>query len=243
VVTGQAEFFPYFDRFHGPVRVGTGDVDGDGVADIITGAGPGGGPHVRAWSMIGSPPIELTSFYAYAPELCDIPDINPDPLFCDGIYVAGGDVDGDGKAEIITGTNRSGGPLRVFKIDPGISSTEFTSFFPYFEAFQGPVRVAGVRERDLPGLAHPSPPPHTQRPGHQFVESVVSLTRTALSGTPAGRARAPPILPAAFTGKRVPESVGYFCPPVWNHSSWCTDPASRLITRDASGPLDRTHFF
>ena len=78
--------------------VAAADLNGDGVADIITGAGPGGGPHVRAFSLAGGGVTEVASFYAY------------DPSFTGGVTVAGGDVNGDGIAEIITGTDPSGGP-------------------------------------------------------------------------------------------------------------------------------------
>jgi len=139
-ITELASFFAYFPAFPGPVRVAAADVDGDGTADILTGAGPGGGPHVLAFSLAGGGLAELANFYAYDPLLCDIPGV-VDPLVCDGVFVAGGDVNGDGRAEIITGTNRSGGPVRVFTTGPeGIS--ELASFFAYFPAFPGPVRVA-----------------------------------------------------------------------------------------------------
>ena len=64
-----------------------------------------------------------------------------DPAHCDGVYVGSADVTGDGLAEIITGTNRQGGPLRVFQIGPG-GISELLNFFPYFDRFPGPVRVA-----------------------------------------------------------------------------------------------------
>ena len=42
------------------VRSGiTCDIDGDGLEDIVTGAGSGGGPHVRAFSLANGTVTEL----------------------------------------------------------------------------------------------------------------------------------------------------------------------------------------
>jgi len=70
---------------------------GDGVAEIITGAGPGGGPHVRAFDVVGGV-MEVASFFAY------------DVAFTGGVNVAAADLTGDGVAEIITGAGPGGGP-------------------------------------------------------------------------------------------------------------------------------------
>ena len=44
---------------------GPGDVTGDGAHDIVTGAGPGGGPHVKVFDGVTG--AEIRSFFAYDP--------------------------------------------------------------------------------------------------------------------------------------------------------------------------------
>ena len=119
-------FFAYDPAFTGGVSVAAGDVDGDGRADIITGPGPGGGPHVRVFS--GADFHEIGGFFAY------------DPAFGGGVHVAAGDVNGDGLADIITGAGPGGGPhVRVLD---GATFAEIGGFFAYDPAFGGGVRVA-----------------------------------------------------------------------------------------------------
>src|SRR5436190_14030042 len=76
-------FNAYDPAFRGGVRVAAGDTNGDGFADIITGPGYGGGPLVRIFD--GRTGAGLLSYNAYAGS------------FVGGIFVAAGDVDGDGK--------------------------------------------------------------------------------------------------------------------------------------------------
>src|SRR5215470_17678232 len=56
-------FFAYDPNFRGGVRVATGDVTGDGWDDVVTGAGPGGGPHVKVFDGITG--AEVRSFFAF----------------------------------------------------------------------------------------------------------------------------------------------------------------------------------
>ncbi|MGL4421579.1 MAG: FG-GAP-like repeat-containing protein, partial [Gemmataceae bacterium] len=120
------EFFPYEDTFRGGVLVAAGDVNGDGRADIITGTGIGGGPRVQVFD--GASGAVLTNFFAY------------EDSFRGGVQVAAGDINGDGKADVITGTGVGGGP-RVSAFDAS-NTTVYANFFAYEDSFRGGVQVA-----------------------------------------------------------------------------------------------------
>jgi hypothetical protein len=121
-------FDAYNANFTGGVAVAVGDVNGDGTPDIITGAGPGGGPHVKVFSGVDG--TLLASFFAY------------NPSFTCGVWVAAGDVTGDGKADVVTGAGPGGGPnVKVFDL---AADRVAASFFAYNPSFTGGVTVAAA---------------------------------------------------------------------------------------------------
>jgi hypothetical protein len=148
-------FLAYPAGFLGGVRVATGDVDGDGAAEVIAAPGPGGGPHVRIFSGPTAETV-LAEFLAY------------DPGFTQGLFVAAGDVDGDGRADIVTGAGPGGGPhVKVTRRSDDGSLAELQSFFAYDPAFRGGIGVAAC-DLDQDGFADivtgagPGGGPHVQ---------------------------------------------------------------------------------
>ncbi|MDW8264397.1 MAG: Ig-like domain repeat protein, partial [Gemmataceae bacterium] len=134
-------FFAYDPRYRGGVSVAVGDVNGDGVPDIVTAAGPRGGPHVIAWS--GANLSILASFYAYAPR------------FLGGVRVAVGNFDADPAMEIVTGAGPGAGPhVRIFDIVGGQAVQlpgPLGSFYAFSPSFRGGITVTAGNFDGLPG--------------------------------------------------------------------------------------------
>jgi len=130
--TGQPvhdSFFAYGTLRWG-VNVCCGDIDGDGIDEIVTGAGPGSvfGPHVRAFKFDGSSgfiPIPAVSYFAYG-------------TLRFGVNVTCGDIDGDGIDEIVTGPGPAalfGAHVRGWNYDGGvIEPIPGCSFFAFSPA-------------------------------------------------------------------------------------------------------------
>jgi hypothetical protein len=94
--------------FRGGARTAVGDVNGDGRLDLACSAGFLGGPRTALFNgttLFTSPTRMTGDFFAF-------PGSDAVTLR-NGVFVAAGDVDGDGKAELIFGGGPGGAP-RVF---------------------------------------------------------------------------------------------------------------------------------
>ena len=121
-----------FPGFTGGVNVSATNVDENSAAEIIAGAGPGGGPHVKVFHLANNALNEVFGFFAYGSN------------FPGGVYVAGAG------GRIITGAGAGGGPhVRVWQLFAGVPNV-MSEWFAYPD-FSGGVRVAAgpVRQDNI----------------------------------------------------------------------------------------------
>ena len=118
-----AEWMAYDPGFRGGVRVAIGRVRSQSF-DVATAAGPGGGPHVKLFSIDGT---EGPGMMAY------------DPGFGGGVFVGVG-----AGQHLITGAGVGGSPhVQVWTANNN-GFTRTASFLAYGADFGGGVRVAGI---------------------------------------------------------------------------------------------------
>ena len=127
------------------------DFNGDGILDLVTGAGPGGAPHVKVFD--GATNSIISQWYAYPAS------------FTGGVFVAVGDIGNDGTFEVVTGAGPSGAPV-VAVWDP-FTGALLAQFMAYAEDFTGGVRVAvndgnGDGTADIITGAGPGGGPHVK---------------------------------------------------------------------------------
>lgn len=128
--TKQGAFLASRKTFTGGIRVAVGDVDGDGVADIITAQGPGAEPKINIFHADGSPKFR-DGVLAYA------------AAFTGGVHVATVDMNRDGKDEIVTSPGPGGGPhVRVWD---GEMQNLGLDFFAYDHRMTDGVEITSIR--------------------------------------------------------------------------------------------------
>lgn len=138
-------FLAYDSSFTGGVRVATADIFGDGLEEIVTSPGFGGGPHIKVFDGLTFQLVR--EFLAY------------DSSFRGGVFVAFGDVNCDGFDDIVTGAGAGGGPhVKAFS---GLDNSLLTSFMAYDPTFTGGLTVA-AREGQIITGAGPGGGPHVK---------------------------------------------------------------------------------
>jgi hypothetical protein len=148
-----ADFLAFENTFSGGVTTAMGDVNNDGVADLIVGAGPGGGPRVRVFNGAAfvpgfnpaTPGALIADFFAFESSQRG------------GVTVATGNFVGGSLGgifqEVVVGAGPGGGPrVRVFDgqtlTTQGLSFTGnlqgevVADFFAFESTFRGGVTVA-----------------------------------------------------------------------------------------------------
>lgn len=129
--TQTGSFVAYAGGFRGGVRVAVADTDADGKDEIITAPGPGIAARVHVFAADGKEKLPSGIFFAY------------DPKFIGGARVAATDLNGDGRAEIITAPGPGGGPhIRVFD---GSMANLGHDFFAFDAGMTDGVTVATAR--------------------------------------------------------------------------------------------------
>ena len=146
-VTTQV-FNAYNPAFRGGVAVASGNFDGDPTTpdQLITAPGRGGGPDLIMWDMTQAVDGKITVLRKRAEFLAY------DGRFTGGVNVATGDLDGDGRAELITAPQGGGGPhVKIWKFD--VSDNKFVlvnQFMAFAPSFTGGVNIASGQGYEAP---------------------------------------------------------------------------------------------
>jgi len=134
--------------FRGGSRVAMADINKDGSADLIVGAGIGGGPRVSIYdgtSLLTSQNRLMPDFFAL------------DPNLRSGVFVTAADLNGDGYADLAYSTGNTGGPrVRVVSgyvlvSNPGADVSRLTAMADFFALDQNDRQGLRITAKDLNG--------------------------------------------------------------------------------------------
>lgn len=142
--------------FRGGTRPAVGDVNGDGIVDLLIAAGTLGGPRVTIWdgasvgkAARGAPSANpIANFFIFEESVRD------------GVFIAAADLNGDGMAEVIAGGGPNSGPrvriadAKILLSTQDADAAQSASFFAGDPNSRGGIRVAArfVDEDTIPDL-------------------------------------------------------------------------------------------
>jgi len=135
----RAQVMAFEATFKGGVRVAMGDVDGDAIPEVLAASGPGRVGEIRVFKQqVSGTTTTLTELVGYR--------TIPFGLgYTGGVEVASGDVDGNGREDIVAAMSRGAGTVSVFlsvaAADP-VPNAAFKTFTPFGRTFTGGASVA-----------------------------------------------------------------------------------------------------
>jgi hypothetical protein len=139
--TVVAETLAFEAALRGGVRVAMADVTGDGAAEVLAASGPGRLAEIRVFERVTS---------GGATTLREIPSLRLRPFgdaYRAGVDVAAGDVNGDGRADIIAAASRGAGLVNVFLAPAAgnaIAAVPYRSFTAFAPSYLGGASVAAA---------------------------------------------------------------------------------------------------
>jgi peptidylprolyl isomerase len=135
----KAQVLAFESGFKGGVRPAMGDVDGDGTAEVLAASGAGRVGEIRVFKVQASGgSTVLTELTAY----------RTTPFgsgYTGGVEIACGDVDGNGREDIVAAMSRGAGTVNVFRsvaaVDP-VENSPYRTLTPFASTFNGGASVA-----------------------------------------------------------------------------------------------------
>ena len=135
--------------FRGGSRVALADINKDGAADLLVGAGVGGGPRISIYNgttlLSGGLNRLVPDFFAL------------DSSLRSGVYITADDVNGDGYADVLYSTGNTGGPrVRVVSgyllvTNPGADVTKLPALADFFALHENDRNGLRIATRDMDG--------------------------------------------------------------------------------------------
>lgn len=127
--TLRTQFDAYPGGYRGGVQAVLGDLDGNGLPEIVVAPGKGIAGVVKAFTLEG---VELPAYR-----------ITPfGPQWIGGVNLAVGDVDGDRLADLVVSRATGDGEVRVFRTAAAATPGQFVTIRPFASSFVGGSTVA-----------------------------------------------------------------------------------------------------